>query len=123
MADVMLPFAPLVDFAAPLSEAEPYRPLPNRILAGDPVQRAANLYSSADGKFHSGIWTCEPGKWHVEFTEHEFCQLLDGVLSVTGDDGGERTFRAGDAFVSPRGFRGVWEVVERARKVYAIYEP
>jgi uncharacterized cupin superfamily protein len=48
--------------------------------------------------------------------------LLEGVLVVTGDDGMERTFRAGDAFVSPSGFTGIWEVVEPAKKVYAIYE-
>src|SRR4029453_7058238 len=28
---------------------------------------------------------------------------------VTGDDGSQRTFRAGDAFVSPAGFLGTWE--------------
>jgi uncharacterized cupin superfamily protein len=29
---------------------------------------------------------------------------------------------AGDEFVIPRGFEGVWEVIERTRKVYVIYE-
>ena len=29
---------------------------------------------------------------------------------------------AGDEFVIPRGFEGVWEVVERTRKTYVIYE-
>lgn len=115
-------FAPLIDFAGPLPHAEPYRPLAERVLAGDPVQTAHNLHSSPDGRFHSGIWTCAPGKWRVVFTETEFCQLLQGVLVVTGDDGVERTFREGDAFVSPSGFTGIWEVVEPARKVYAIYE-
>lgn len=28
----------------------------------------------------------------------------------------------GDEFVIPRGFEGVWEVVERTRKTYVIYE-
>lgn len=115
-------FAPLIDFAGPLPFCEPYRPPAERILAGDPVQTAHNFYSSADGRFHSGIWTCAPGKWRVVFAESEFCQLLEGVLVVTGDDGLVRTFRAGDAFVSPSGFTGTWEVIEAARKVYAIYE-
>lgn len=117
-----LPFASMIDFAGQLPACEPYRPLAERILAGDPVQTAHNFYSSPDGRFHSGIWTCQPGKWRVVFTEHEFCQLLEGVLVVTGDDGLERTFRAGDAFVSPSGFTGIWEVLEPAKKVYAIYE-
>lgn len=122
MPERTLPFAPLIDFAGTLPPTEAYRPVPERILAGDPVQTAHNLYSSADGRFHSGIWTCQPGKWRVVFTESEFCQILEGVLVVTSDDGLERTFRAGDAFVSPSGFSGIWEVVEAARKVYAIYE-
>ena len=75
-----LRFAPFIDFAGPLPPGEPYRPQTDRILAGDPVQTAHNFYSSADGRFQSGVWTCQPGKWRVVFTEHEFCQLLEGVL-------------------------------------------
>jgi hypothetical protein len=41
---------------------------------------------------------------------------------ITSDDGLVRTIRAGDAFVSPAGFSGTWEVLEPARKYYAIYE-
>jgi uncharacterized cupin superfamily protein len=41
---------------------------------------------------------------------------------VTGDDGSQRTFRAGDAFVSPAGFLGTWEIIEPAKKLYANYE-
>jgi uncharacterized cupin superfamily protein len=33
-----------------------------------------------------------------------------------------RRYGAGDAFVSPAGFTGTWEVREHARKHYAIYE-
>jgi EutQ-like cupin domain len=41
---------------------------------------------------------------------------------VTGDDGSQCTFRAGDAFVSPAGFLGTWEIIEPAKKLYANYE-
>jgi uncharacterized cupin superfamily protein len=33
------------------------------------------------------------------------------------------TVVAGDSFVIPRGFVGTWEVVDRTRKEFAIYEP
>ena len=56
------------------------------------------------------------------FTEHEFCQLLAGRIVVSGDDGSQHTYAAGDAFVSPAGFTGHWEVLETARKHYVIYE-
>lgn len=112
----------VIDFAGPLPEPLEYRPAADRILGGDPVQRAWNLYGSADGRFQSGIWECARGRWRVVFTESEFCHLLAGVIVVTGDDGSERTYRAGEAFVSPAGFTGVWDVREPARKYYAIYE-
>lgn len=112
----------VVSFDAPEGDAPPYRPPPERVLGGDPVQRVWNLFSSVDGRFHSGIWECAVGRWRVVFTENEFCHLLAGVIVVTGDDGSERTFRAGDAFVSPAGFTGIWDVREPARKYYAIYE-
>ncbi len=115
-------FRPAIAFEAPLPEPQRYRPPAERIVAGDPAQAAWNFYSSPDGRFNSGIWECAVGKWRVVFTESEFCHLLSGVIVVTGDDGGERTFRAGDAFVSPAGFTGWWDVREPARKYYAIYE-
>lgn len=112
----------VVSFADPVPKSEPYRPPADRILAGDPVQTAANLFQSADGRFNCGIWECQPGKWRVVFTESEFCRLVAGVIVVRGDDGSERTFRAGDAFVSPAGFTGTWDVLEPAKKLYAFYE-
>lgn len=113
---------PLVDFAGPLPEPVSWRPPAERIVAGDPAQRAWNLHSSADGRFHAGIWECAVGKWRVVFTEQEFCQILAGEIVVTSDDGSTRTFRAGDAFVSPAGFTGCWDVRVPARKYYVTYE-
>jgi uncharacterized cupin superfamily protein len=115
-------FQPIVDFRRPMPEPTEWRPAPERIVGGDPVQRAWNLYSSADGRLHAGIWECQPGKWRVIFTEHEFCQLLAGRIIVTGDDGSVHKLGPGDAFVSPSGFTGHWEVLETARKYYTIYE-
>jgi hypothetical protein len=99
-----------------------YRPAAERIIAGDPVQTAATVFTSADGRFQSGIWTAQKGKWRVVFSESEFCHLLEGVIVVTSDDGTVQTFKAGDAFVSPSGFKGTWEIVEPAKKYYAFYE-
>ena len=103
-------------------EPQHYRPEADRILEGDPAQSLTNLFSSADGRFHSGIWECKPGKWRVVFSESEFVHLIAGVMVVASDDGSEQTFRAGDAFVCPSGFTGTWHVLETARKHYAYYE-
>ena len=111
-----------IPFDGPLPAPVEFRPPAERILGGDPVQRAWNLHASADGRFNSGIWEGAVGRWRVIFTESEFCHVLSGVIVVTGDDGSEHVFRAGDAFVSPAGFTGIWDVREPARKYYAVYE-
>lgn len=116
------PIPKVVSFQDPLPEPNRYRPQADRILSGDPAQAAINLFQSSDGRFNSGIWEAQRGKWRVVFNESEFSHLLSGVIVVTGDDGSERTFRAGDAFVSPAGFTGTWEIVEPAKKFYAYYE-
>lgn len=111
-----------ISFAGPLPEPQRYRPDAQRVQSGDPAQTVWNLFASTDGRFNAGIWECEVGSWRVAFTESEFCHLLKGVITVHGDDGSRQDFKAGDSFVSPAGFTGVWEVTEPARKVYAIYE-
>lgn len=116
------PFPKVIAFGDPVAAPERYRPDASRIISGDPAQAASVLFQSADGRFASGIWECEPGEWRVVFSESEFCHLLAGVIVVKGDDGSERTFKAGDAFVSPAGFTGTWRVVERAKKYFAYYE-
>jgi uncharacterized cupin superfamily protein len=112
----------VISFQEPGAPLESFRPAADRILAGDPAQQAAILFSSEDGRFTSGVWSCEPGSWRVVFTENEFCHLLEGVVTVIGDDGSRRTFRAGDAFATRAGFTGIWEVTEAARKWFACYE-
>jgi uncharacterized protein len=116
------PMPQVISFQDSLPESRSYRPRADRIISGDPVQTATDLFHSADGRFNAGIWEAMPGKWRVVFTESEFCHLLAGVIVVTGDDGSQRTFRAGDSFVSPAGFTGTWEIVEPAKKLYAYYE-
>lgn len=115
-------FPKLVLFQGVLPAGDVYHPADDRIVAGNPAQCAQNLFQSADGRFNSGIWSSDPGTWRVVFTEAEFCHIIEGVIIVRGDDGSEATFRAGDAFVTPAGFTGTWEVVEPAKKYYAVYE-
>lgn len=101
---------------------EPGAPAAERLLKGKPVSRTWNLFTTPDGRFFSGIWESEPGAWRIEYTEHEFCHIIEGVSRITPDGGQPLTVKAGDAFAIPAGFRGVWEVLERTRKHYAIYE-
>jgi uncharacterized cupin superfamily protein len=91
-------------------------------LSGNPLQRVWSQYTDASQRFSVGIWECEPGAWRIHYTEEEYCRVMMGRSRLTNADGVVREVTAGDEFVIPRGFEGVWEVIERTRKVYVIYE-
>jgi len=95
----------------------------DRLIAGDPRQGVANLYSDAGGEFHCGLWSGAPATWRVRYSEHEFCHILAGRIRIREQDGGEWLVGAGDSFVVPAGFVGTWEILEPARKIYVIFEP
>lgn len=95
---------------------------PGRVIVGNPIQSGRNYFSDATGRFSAGIWECTPGKWRVHYMEDEFSHLFTGQVVVTDADGSSETFVAGDSFVIPAGFQGTWEVVETARRLYAVHE-
>ena len=112
-----------VDFAGSPRPCKPYRPEPERIVSGDPAQTVSFAYQSDDGLFSAGTWTCQPGKWHIDFAQNEFVHILEGVVVVTDGDGLAKTYRAGDTFVSPAGFAGTWDVREPVRKYFTLGGP
>jgi uncharacterized cupin superfamily protein len=104
---------------------EPLELDPTRLATGSavPVQRVRNLFTDSTGHFFGGIWQSTPGAWRVTYTENELCVLTEGRVRITDDAGRTSTFGPGDCWVMPAGFRGLWEVLEPAKKFYAIYEP
>lgn len=116
------PVPALVSFSEP-AEWEAAGPDPARCVAGQPAARVANRYQDPAGRFYAGDWASTPGTWRVEYREHEFCHLLEGVVVLTAEDGRSWRFGPGEAWVIPAGFRGTWQTVEPARKRYALLEP
>jgi uncharacterized protein len=102
---------------------ESANPDPENILAGIPRARVSNQYADASQQFFCGIWTSTAGKWRVRYTEHEFCVIIEGRLRIESVSGEKYELKAGDAFVVPAGFEGVWEVSEPTKKWYSIFEP
>jgi uncharacterized cupin superfamily protein len=96
---------------------------PDRLIAGDPRQGSFNLFSDPGQQFHVGLWESEPATWKVSYSEHEFCTILEGRLLMRDEAGGEITVAAGESFVISAGFTGTWQVLEKVRKIYVIYEP
>lgn len=112
----------LIEASLLASEPVEYLPAAEKIVSGNPRQRVWSHYTDASQKFSVGIWECEPGAWRVRYTEEEYCRIVTGRSLLTSADGVVREVVAGDEFVIPRGFEGVWEVVERTRKIYVIHE-
>jgi uncharacterized cupin superfamily protein len=81
------------------------------------------LYLDPTGAFKAGFWSSEPGKSLVRYQKDEVCVLLTGVVRLTDESGHSETYRAGETFLIPNGFKGTWETVEPARKFFAIHIP
>ena len=98
-------------------------PAADRLVSGRPRLAVRNHYEDASHQFFAGVWSATRGSWRVRYTEHEFCHLVEGRVALTTDSGHRAEFAAGDTFVVPAGFSGIWEVIEDCRKLYAIFEP
>ena len=93
------------------------------LVSGSPVQRGHEYFSSAAGKLTAGVWDCTPftqkrGPYSVD----EFMFLLEGSLDIENEDGSLQTFRAGDAFVIPKGAVLQWRQSEYLRKFWVIHD-
>lgn len=93
-----------------------------RRLSGDCQQSVQMHYSDPTGQFHAGLWSGGVGAWRVKYTECEFCTLLEGRVRLLCDDGSAIEIVAGQHFVIPAGFEGIWEVIEPAKKTFAVFE-
>lgn len=96
------------------------RNLPDRVLDGDPRHKTETQFESPDGTLVAGTWTSTPGKWHAFSERDEFCFILSGHVRLIDEQGVARSFKAGDAFLIPNGFRGYWEVIETTTKHFVI---
>ncbi|WP_407313640.1 cupin domain-containing protein [Pseudomonas sp. nanlin1] len=112
----------IVDFAQNTIAPEHYRPGAEKIIKGDPEQTLYNHYSSPCGQMNAGVWEGAVGVWKVNYTEHEYCEIVQGVSVLRDQHGEAKTLRTGDRFVIPAGFQGTWEVLEACRKVYVVFE-
>lgn len=105
----------------PITESERrLRDLPDRVVEGDPHHVTQLHFQSPDGKLIAGTWTSTPGKWRAFTERDEFCTILSGHVRLVEESGEAKTFRTGDAFLIPNGFRGFWEVIEATTKHFVI---
>ncbi len=72
---------------------------------------------SGDVLVQIGVWEAGAGKSILKnFPFTEYVLMISGSVIVTEEDGTSRSFVAGDTFVIPKGWSGVWDVQERMKK-------
>lgn len=92
----------------------------DRIVTGEPITGLRSAHADDARGLYAGVWESSVGAWRVSYTEDEVCVLVAGRARLISDAGETQDFAAGDAFLIPRGFAGVWETVEPVRKIYVI---
>lgn len=104
-------------------ESLPLNPAGQRAGAdrGDPQIAIQALAPDATGNL--GVWECQPGGWPViNRADTEFTYIISGRAVLTDDASGETVeVTGGDLIILPPGWSGRWDVLEKVRKVYAIY--
>ena len=95
----------------------------HKLISGNPKQQVWVEYESPDRCFCVGVWASEVGAWKVQYTEQEYCHILEGRSVLTHADGTVQEFSAGMEFIVPSGFVGTWRVVEPTRKRFVIHDP
>jgi uncharacterized cupin superfamily protein len=112
----------LVDFKSALPQTTTSRPVPERLLAGNPEHSVRNYFTDVTGQFFAGVWQSTPGRWRVRYSENEFCHITRGRVRIEDEYGRHWLFETGDSFVVPVGFAGTWEVLESSQKLYVVFE-
>jgi uncharacterized protein len=113
----------IVSFNSANAETTLSKPSADRLLDGDPQHTARNYFIDATGQLFAGVWESTPGRWRVSYTENEFCHITAGEVRIESESGEAWMFKAGDSFVIPAGFQGIWNVTTPLRKLYVIFEP
>lgn len=102
-----------------LGEARDGKPLPERLVDGDPRFKTWDIETTADGRVMAGVWEATPGAYRsIKGDTWEFCSILSGVSELIEDGKPAVRVQAGDTFVMKPGFEGTWRVIETTRKLW-----
>ena len=72
----------------------------------------------------AAYWEGEPGSLRLDpWPYDELCVLLTGRVALIDTDGRRREFTAGQAFLVPQEFAGIWETVEPSTKFFVAFPP
>lgn len=111
-----------VAFSTENAERTDYHVAGEKLINGNAAQSTLNMFSDPGNEFHCGIWEGAPALWRVNYSEHEFCHILQGRVRITDEAGTGITVGPGDNFVIAAGFKGTWETLEQTKKIYVVFE-
>ncbi|WP_050927714.1 cupin domain-containing protein [Aestuariivita boseongensis] len=87
-------------------------------------QREKVLFTNDHGNFEVGCWDSVAFTSEVApFPYHEFCQVLEGEVTLTDADGARHVFKPGECFFIPAGTPVGWHVLAYLKKYYAALDP
>jgi uncharacterized cupin superfamily protein len=93
------------------------------VIEGEPTETGYNFFTDATGRLTSGVWEVTPCTTQADaYPVDEFCIILSGTVVITDSAGRAETFKAGDAFVVPKGTPCTWHFPEATRKFYVIFD-
>ena len=96
---------------------------PEEVEEGTPFEMAHDYYMSEDKSLTAGVWHCTPHTTKfAPYPTDEFMLVLEGSVIIVTEGGHEEVFRAGDAFVIPKGLPCSWKQTESIRKYYVIFD-
>lgn len=91
-------------------------------LAGAEYPRSYCAFVSPDGKYTANVWACDSGTLRIDdLSTDEACFLIEGSVEIIDDAGNREIYRAGDAFLLPKGFSGIWHMPEPVVKYNTMY--
>ena len=103
----------------PTTSPRESKPLPERLISGDPSFKTWPQDVTRGEMIYTGIWEATPGETRsIKGETFEFCHILSGIIEITPDDGEPMLYKAGDSFVMKPGFTGIWKTIETVRKIY-----
>jgi hypothetical protein len=96
---------------------------PAWVRTGNPVARATQIASSADGTSSTAVWDCTAGSFDWQFGCDETVHILEGEVIVTEPGQPPRTLRVGDVALFPAGMTAHWQVPVYVRKLAFMRAP
>lgn len=89
---------------------------------GSPNETELAHLVSDDGNFTVGVWSADPySEQVIDHDGYEYTLVLEGSVSLTGEDGVTHTYKEGDTFTIEPGWSGEYRVTEPLLKHFVFY--